>query len=282
MKKEIIVISVLCLLLAFCTLVQPAQAEGTSHAEEIGDAELAKELSNPIADLITIPIQMNYDSDIGPSDDGWKLTTNIQPVIPFDLTEDWDLITRTIMPVISQDDIFSGAGSQFGLGDINMSLFFTPEEPTSGGVTWGVGPVLLLPTATDDLLGAKKWCAGPGAIVVAPRGPWVLGFLANHVWSYAGDSDRPYVSNTFAQPFVTYTWPNAYTVSLQTETTYKWNTEKWSVPINAAVSKLVRWGKIPVSLQAGVGYWLESPKTAPEGFRFRLQANFVLPKSLFR
>ena len=120
MKKEMIVIAELCLLLAFCTLVQPAQAEGTSHAEQIGDAELAQELSNPIADLITIPIQMNYDSDIGRSDDGWKMLTNIQPVIPFDLTEYWDVITRTIIPVISQDDIFQGAGSQFGLGDINI------------------------------------------------------------------------------------------------------------------------------------------------------------------
>ncbi len=281
MKKEIIVISVLCLLLAFCTLVQPAQAEGTSHTEQIGDAELAQELSNPIADLITIPIQMNYDSDIGRSDDGWKLTTNIQPVIPFQLNEDWNLITRTIMPVISQDDIFPGAGSQFGLGDISESLFFSPKEPTSGGLIWGVGPILLLPTATENLLGAKKWGAGPSVIVLTLRGRWTLGFLANHIWSYAGDSDRPYISNTFAQPFVAYTSPNAWTVSAQTESTYNWNTEKWSVPINAAVSKLVRWGKIPVSLQAGVGYWLESPKTGPEGFRFRLQANFVLPKSLF-
>ena len=282
MKKEMLLISTLFMFLAFCTLVQPAQAEGTSDSELTGDADLAQELSNPIADLITIPIQMNYDSDIGPLDDGWKLLTNIQPVIPFHLNEDWTLITRTIMPVISQDDIFQGAGSQFGLGDISESLFFSPKEPTSGGVIWGVGPILLLPTATDDLLGAKKWCAGPAAIVVTPRGSWTLGFLANHMWSYAGDSDRPYISNTFAQPFVAYTWPSAWTVSAQTETTYNWKAEEWSVPINVAVAKLVRWGKIPVSLQAGVGYWLESPETGPEGFRFRLQVNFVLPKSLFQ
>lgn len=282
MKKEMIVISVLCLFLAFCTLVQPAQAEGTSDSEPTGDADLAQELSNPIADLITIPIQMNYDSDIGRSDDGWKRLTNIQPVIPFALNDDWNLITRTIMPVIYQDDILPGEGSQFGLGDITESLFFSPKEPTSGGVTWGVGPILLLPTATDDLLGAKKWGAGPAAIALTMRGPWTIGMLANHVWSFAGDSDRPDISNTFAQPFVAYTWPSAWTVSAQTETTYNWKTEKWSVPINVAIAKLVRWGKLPVSLQAGVGYWLESPETGPEGFRFRLQANFVLPKSLFQ
>jgi len=242
------------------------------------DAELAQELSNPLADLMSIPFQMNYDRDIGPRDDGWKLQTNIQPVIPFSLNEDWNLISRTIIPVIDQDDIFPGAGSQFGLGDINLSLFFSPRKPTSHGVTWGIGPVLLLPTATDDLLGAEKWGAGPAAVALTIRGPWTIGFLANHVWSYAGDSDRQDISNTFLQPFAAYTWPSAWTVSLQSESTYNWKTEKWSVPINAAVSKLVRWGKLPVSLQAGIGYWAESPQTGPEGFRFRLQATFVLPK----
>ena len=161
MKKEMIVISVLCLFMAFCTLVQPAQAEGTSDSELTGDSDLAQELSNPIADLMSIPIQMNYEGDIGSSDDGSKWLMNIQPVIPFHLNEDWKLITRTIIPVTYQNDIFPGAGSQFGLGDITESMYFSPKKPTSGGVTWGVGPVLLLPTATDDLLGAKKWGAGP-------------------------------------------------------------------------------------------------------------------------
>ena len=278
MKKTMRLISTLFMFLVVSTLVQPARAEEKSSAPQGGDAELAQELSNPLADLMTIPIQMNYDHDIGPLDDGWKLQTNIQPVIPFKLNEDWNLISRTIVPVIDQDDIFPGAGSQFGLGDINLSLFFSPRKPTSGGMIWGIGPVLILPTATDSLLGAKKWGAGPAMVALTMRGPWTVGMLANHVWSYAGDSDRPDISNTFAQPFAAYTWPSAWTVSVQSESTYNWKTEKWSVPINAAVSKLVRWGKLPVSLQAGVGYWAESPETGPEGFRFRLQANFVLPK----
>ena len=142
MKKEMLLISTLFMFLAVSTLVQPGQAEDASDSEPTGDADLAQELSNPIADLITIPIQMNYDSDIGRSDDGWKLLTNIQPVIPFALNDDWNLITRTIMPVIYQDDIFPGEGSQFGLGDITESLVFSPKEPTSGGVTGGVTPPL--------------------------------------------------------------------------------------------------------------------------------------------
>jgi len=262
-------------LLVFFALNQLAQAESTSAAEE-DNAKLAQELSNPLADLMSIPFQMNYDRDIG-RDDGWKLQTNIQPVVPFDLNEDWNLISRTIMPVIYQDDILPGAGSQFGLGDINLSLFFSPKKPTFG-VIWGIGPVLLLRTATDDLLGAEKWGAGPSAVALMVRGPWTVGMLANHVWSYAGDSDRQDISNTFLQPFAAYTWPNAWTASLQSESTYNWTTEKWSVPINAAVSKLVRWGKLPVSLQAGVGYWAASPETGPDGVRLRLQATFVLPK----
>ena len=254
-----------------------AHAQDGSDSASGGSADLAQELTNPVADLLTIPVQMTYDGDIGPADDGWKLQTNIQPVYPLELNEDWNLITRTIVPVISQDEIFPGAGSQFGLGDITLSLFASPKKP-SNGVIWGVGPVLYLRTATDDLLGAKKWGAGPTAIALTMRGPLTVGVLANHVWSFAGDDDRDDINNTFFQPFAAYTWPNAWTASLQSETSYNWETEEWSVPINFAMSKLVKLGRLPVSLQAGVGYWLESPYSAAGGWRFRLQANFVLPK----
>ena len=264
--------------MVFLVMVRPVQAQDNSGTKQGGDADLAQELSNPVADLITVPIQMNYDGNIGLQDDGWKLQTNIQPVIPFSLNDSWNLITRTIMPVTYQDDIFPGSGSDFGLGDINMSLFFSPKKPTSNGLIWGAGPVLLFPTATETLLGAEKWGAGPAMVALTMRGPWTIGMLANHIWSYAGDSDRQDISNTFVQPFVAYTTPSAWTYSVQSETTYNWKTENWSIPLNAAISKLVWLGKLPVSLQAGVGYWLESPETGPEGFRFRLQANFVLPK----
>ena len=276
MRKEIMAITCTLVLAALFFPLCPVGADDAAPGHK--DADLAQELSNPIADLITVPIQMNFDRGIGLQDDGWKLQTNIQPVIPFKLNEDWNLISRTILPVIYQDDILPGSGSDFGLGDINLSLFFSPKEPSSGGLLWGAGPVLLFPTATDKLLGAEKWGAGPAAVALTMRGPWTVGMLANHIWSYAGDSDREDISNTFLQPFAAYTWPSAWTVSVQSESTYNWKTEKWSVPVNVAVSKLVRWGKLPVSLQAGVGYWAESPDTGPEGFRFRLQANFVLPK----
>lgn len=240
-------------------------------------ADLAQDLTNPLADLVTVPVQMNYDQNIGPKGDGWKLQTNIQPVYPFDLAEDWNLITRTIVPVIYQDELVPGSGSQFGLGDITLSLFAAPKAPSSG-VTWGLGPILYLGTATDELLGAEKWGAGPTAIALTMLDGWTLGTLANHVWSFAGSDDRNDINNTFVQPFAAYTWPNAWTVSFQSETTYNWEAETWAVPVNAAVAKLVKVGPFPVSLQGGAGYWLESPDGAADGWRFRVQANFVLPK----
>jgi len=273
----LIVVTLFMLVILFAKDL-PAQAESTSGKRSGADADLAQSLTNPLADLMTIPIQMNYDRDIGVQDEGWKLQTNIQPVIPVDLTRDWMLITRTILPVIYQDDVFAGAGSQFGLGDTSLSLFLSPQRPASDSVIWGAGPIFLLPTATDSKLGADKWGAGPTAVALTMRGPWTIGALGNHIWSFAGDSDGPDINNTLLQPFAAYTWPNAWTVSMQSETTYDWNSENWSVPVNLAVAKLVRWGKLPVSLQAGVGYWLESPDTGAEGFRFRLQANFVLPR----
>lgn len=246
-------------------------------AEEETSSDLAQDLTNPLADLVTLPVQMNLDRNIGPNEKGYKLQTNIQPVYPIDLSEEWNLITRTIMPVIYQDKITPTSGSQFGLGDITLSLFASPKKP-SNGILWGVGPVLYLPTATDRLLGAEKWGAGPTAVALTMRGPWTMGALANHVWSFAGDGQND-INNTFVQPFVAYTWESAWTVSVQSETTYNWESEAWSIPVNVALAKLVMLGgKLPVSLSGGVGYWLESPDNAADGWRFRLQANFVLPK----
>lgn len=258
-------------------LASLALTAGTAIAAEAGDAALAQELANPLADLVTVPIQINLDRDIGPSDDGTKLSANVQPVIPFDAGANWNVISRTIVPIVYQDDVWPGAGSQFGLGDVNLSLFFSPKVPSSG-LIWGIGPVLLLPTATDSKLGARKWGAGPAAVALTARGPWTIGILGNHVWSFAGDSGRPDISNTFVQPFAAYTWPNAWTVSMQSESSYNWTAEQWSIPVNVSASKLIRFGRLPVSLQAGLGYWMESPRTGPEGLRFRVQASVVLPK----
>ena len=262
---------------AACKAALLAMIATAAQAQE-GGADLAQDLTNPLANIVTLPIQLNIDSGLGPLDDGDKWQANVQPVVPFELNDDWNLITRTIMPLIWQDDVFPGTGSQSGLGDINLSLFFSPRQPTAAGVTWGVGPVFVLPAATDSRLGGKKWGGGAAAVALKMNGPWTFGVLANHVWSFAGDTDRPDINNTFAQPFAAYTWPSAWTVSVQSETNYNWEAENWSVPVNVGVAKLVMFGKLPVSLQAGVGYWFESPAGAADDWRLRFQANFVFSK----
>jgi len=261
------------------TPAKPAGAEDAAAKPAEDSAELAKKLSNPVASLISVPLQSNVDFKIGPDDDGWRYQLNVQPVIPISIGEDWNVISRTIMPLVYQNDIFPGAGDQFGLGDITQSLFFSPKAPSSfGGLVWGAGPVFLIPTATDELLGSEKFGIGPTAVVLKQAGPWTIGILANHIWSVAGDDDRADISSTFLQPFVAYTTKDAWTFTLNTESSYDWKGEQWSVPINAQVSKLVRFGKQPVSIGAGVRYWAESPESGPEGFGGRLIIAFLFPK----
>ena len=164
--------------------------------------ELAKQLSNPIASLISVPFQFNADFGLGPDGDGERYYLNVQPVVPISLSEDWNLISRTITPVIGQNDVFPTDDDQFGLGDITQSFFLSPVQPGPGGIIWGAGPVLLIPTATDDLLGSEKFGLGPTIVALKQSGPWTYGLLANHIWSVAGDDDRDDVSSTYMQPFL--------------------------------------------------------------------------------
>jgi hypothetical protein len=249
---------------------------GTACAQE-GDNDLAKKLSNPVAAMISLPLQFNYDSGYGP-EDGYRFVLNVQPVVPISLNDEWNAISRTIIPVIQQNDIVGPSGTQFGMGDITQSFWLSPAKPGSSGIIWGVGPVFLLPTATDDMLGAEKFGVGPTAIVLKQIDGWTIGGLANHIWSVAGDDSRPEISSTFLQPFVSYTTPTAWTFSLNTESSYDWNSDQWSVPINASVSKLVKFGQQPVSLSAGVRYWAEAPDGGPEGVAFRAGLTFLFPK----
>ena len=239
---------------------------------------LAKQLANPVAALISVPFQLTYDQNIGPQDEGERWLLTGQPVIPFDLNEDWNVISRTIVPLVSQSEIGPGAGSQFGLGDIVQSVFFSPKAPTSGGWILSVGPAFLLPTGSDDLLTADQWAAGPTGVALKQQGPWTYGVLANHVWSFAGYDDRADVSATFLQPFVTYTTPTAWSFSGTTESTYDWEGSQWSVPLNLVVTKVTRIGGQLVSIGGGLRYWANGPESAPEGFGVRLVVALLFPR----
>ena len=241
--------------------------------------DLAKKLANPIAALISVPIQANYDENIGPNEDGsvWKI--NIQPVIPFTLNEKWNLISRTILPVIDQKDVPVKGMGESGIGDILQSLFFSPQAPTESGWILGAGPVFLLPTGSDDALGTEKWGVGPTAVALKQVGPWTYGALVNHVWSIAGEDDRADVSATFIQPFLNYIFSKTKTtIALNTESTYNWENEEWSVPIHLQVKQMAKIG--PQIMQFGVGarYWAVSPDGAAGGWGARAEMVFLFPK----
>ncbi|MCU0921816.1 MAG: transporter, partial [Burkholderiaceae bacterium] len=129
-------------------------------------AELAKKLSNPVASLISVPLQYNHDEYGGANDGASASRLVAQPVVPFSLNADWNLITRTLIPFVDQKDFPLPALNESGLSDITTSLFFSPKSPTAGGWIWGAGPVFLLPTATQDVLGTDKWGLGPTGVVL--------------------------------------------------------------------------------------------------------------------
>ena len=286
------------------SVVTPCGLHAAEPAED-EEAELAKKLNNPISDLISVPFQANEDFHMGPTGKGYQFKLNFQPVVPISLGHDWNLIVRTILPVIDQHDVFYQPvprfpglpdstlnkippalridaenlarklydqevknnpqnRSQDGLGDTVQSFFLSPKDPGPGGIIWAVGPVFLYPTATQDLLGGEKWGMGPTFVLLEQTGPWTIGVLANQIWSVGGTSTRDNISASFLQPFIVYTTKTHTSFSLNTESTYDWESSQWTVPINVGISQILKIGKQPVSIQIGGRYYADGPSGAPD------------------
>lgn len=252
-----------------------AQSPGHAQAGQTDEGELAKQLSNPVAALISVPFQANMDYGIG-SAHGDKFTLNIQPVVPISLDKDWNLIIRTILPVVSQHNVSGNSGTQSGLGDTTQSFFLSPQAPAFGHLIWGVGPALYYPTATDSMLGAGKFGMGPTAVALVQEHGWTAGILANQIWSVAGPSDRQNINATFLQPFVAYTTKTYTTFTVDTESTYDWERNQWTVPINFMVSQIFKIGGQPMSVQLGGRYTAEGP-TGHSDWGFRVNFTLLFP-----
>jgi len=277
-------VAVLCPLQRVCATDAPEVENSTDEADK-----LAKQLSNPISSLISVPFQANEDFGYGPSHNGYKFTLNIQPVIPISLNKDWNLILRTILPVVSQHDLFYVENqprnsplqpqnrSQDGLSDTTQSFFLSPKQPGPFGLIWGLGPAFLYPTGTHPFLGTGTFSVGPTAVVLKQTGGLTSGVLMNQLWSVAIQEHRKTVSQMFLQPFLAYTLKTHTTLTVSSEMTANWNNTpgdaKWTVPLIFQVSQILKLGKQPVSVQVGGKYYADSPRYGPDwGVRF----NFTL------
>lgn len=263
---------------------------GTALGQEQSQEDLAKQAQNPIANMISLPLQNNTNFGIGPDEDEVQNVLNIQPVIPFSLSENINLITRTILPIITQPDFYTGEedGSITGLGDITLSAFFSPKDSTK--LTWGVGPIFLFPTATDGFLGAQspsggeslgadKWGAGLSLIGLVMPGKWVIGSLFSNVWSFAGSGDQDINLFTW-QYFINYNLPKGWYLTSAPIITANWEADSdntWTIPFGGGFGKLFSVGKQPINAQLSAYYNVEKPEFGPD-WQLRFQIQFLFPK----
>ncbi len=253
-----------------------AVAQGTASDSQEVKGEVAKKLNNAIADLTSVPFQNNWDYGIGPAN-AQHYQLNFQPVIPFHLSEDWNLISRTIVPIHSLQSPIPGGSTTSGLGDITQSLFLVPRSKTAHGWMWGVGPVLLYPTASHDELGTGKWAAGPTFIVIKQDAHgFTYGMLVNQLWSFAGWGTSA-VNMLFLQPGFGYTVKKTYTtLAADTETSYDWKKEQWTVPINVYLTQVLKVKSQIFSVQFGYRYYAHKPEGGPNhGLRATLTLVFL-------
>ncbi len=239
-------------------------------------AELAKKLANPVASLISMPFQNNTDVGIG-AYNGTRNTLNIQPVIPIKLSSNLNLIARVVLPLVSQYDITSDGSSQVGLGDAVASAFISPAE-AKNGLVWGAGPAFLVPVATNDFLGTKKFGVGPTALILKQANGWTYGALVNQIWSIAGDANRADVNQMFLQPFLNYNWKSGAGLGGNAEITQNWQASTTSVFINPTISGITKLGTQIISLAIGPRIQVVAPDGSKSAFGVRAALVFVFPK----
>ena len=252
---------------------------------EMSQEEIAKATQNPLTAMYSIPIQNNTYFNAGPKDQT-KNIANFQPVIPVDWSENWTLVTRTIIPITYLPSGMTGPnkGSEFGVGDTTFTAFFTPKHAKKGSWLWGAGPVVYLPTATDESMGTKKWGAGPAGVALQMNGRWVYGALLMNIWSFGGSGQSAGIEKvnlmTF-QPFVNYNLDDGWYIASVPIITSNWeadNAHRWTVPLGAGVGRAMKFGNIPGTAQIHAYYNAVTPDDYGETWQMRIQVQFLFPR----
>jgi hypothetical protein len=273
--RATVIVTLLALMAPVRARVQTTPLQSAPPQSE----DLAKQLSNPVASLVSVPFQFNWEQGVGPSK-ATRFVLNIQPVMPFSVNKDWNMIVRLIAPYVGQPALFDGGSPASGFSDVTTSFFFSPAKGT--GLIWGAGPVIVLPSTSEATLGSGKWSAGPTVVVLKQSGPWTVGALWNQVWSFSGDATRDDVNQMFLQPFVSYQATRTLTLVLQSEMTANWNAQangdRWTVPINVLISKLSSFGPFPASYQVGAGGFAVHPAVGPT-WKVRAAIVLLLPRT---
>jgi hypothetical protein len=272
MKRKI---NLILALIIFATIASYAQEKGAESTDPNAAAKLAEKLANPIANLISVPFQNNTDYGIGPNQ-GSRNTLNFQPVIPITLGPKLNLITRMVLPLITQYNVTGPQTQQSGLGNALVSAFFAPTS--TNGFTWGAGPAFSLPTSTNSFLGTSQLGLGPTVVALKQTNGFTFGALVNQIWSVTGNSDSTKLSQFYIQPFLVYNWKSGAGFALSAEVTQNWISGSTTATIIPAFSGITKFGKIPVSLQAGPRIPISAPPGMKPVFGFRSALIVILPK----
>ena len=249
------------------------KGDGILDPGEDRQAELARSAQNPVASLISVPIQNNTNFEYGPREKTQNVT-NVQPVIPFSVSENWNVITRTIVPIVSQPGFVPGQDRENGLGNILFSSFLSPKD--TGKWIWGAGPAVQLPTSTDDQIAPDEWAAGPSVVLLTMPGNWVVGGLVSNIWDISADESINFFT---LQPFLNYNFEGGWYLTSSPIITANWEADdKWTVPVGGGFGRILRVGEQPVNTQLQAFYNVVKPDDLGPEWTLRLQVQFLFPK----
>lgn len=261
------------------TLTTVALLATTPAVAELSKEELAKISQNPVGNMVSVPLQNNTNFNTGPLD-GTQNVLNIEPVIPININSDWNVITRTIVPVITQPGYVPGQDSSTGLGDIQFTSMLSPANSDNG--IWGLGTIVQLPTNSNNRLGNDNWGLGFSAVKLhLEKGdPWVYGVLINNVWSLSSDQQGGRYSNGLIQPIMNYNFPDGTYLTSVPIITANWEAssgQRWTVPLGGGIGHIFHAGKLPVNAQLSAYYNVVKPDDGPD-WQLRAQIQFLFPK----